>query len=144
MDFTPAYRDIQNRIRTALPQFDLYDTNVPLDVEKLTVNGKFKPYMVISLGGGIRAARGRGIVSPKYDPMQYWIVITCVAPEDAPAVQLKSTLLDLLTGFVPTDADQLTPEGGQAQSVANENRVPIFYQHRVMFHFYQNMTNQTA
>lgn len=139
IDFTPAYDAIVERLRTGLRNVDVYDTNVPLDVHKPTVDGHFKPYAVITLGGGIRAARGRHMINSRWDIMQYWVVVTTVAPENNAAMVLKAEVLDLLFGFVPPDASELTPEGGQAQSAANENRVPIIYQHRAMFHFYQNM-----
>lgn len=139
IDFTPAYDAIVERLRTGLRNVEVYDTNVPLDVEKSTVAGHFKPYAVITLGGGIRAARGRHMSNSRWDIMQYWVVVTTVAPENNAAMVLKAEVLDLLFGFVPPDASELTPEGGQAQSAANENRVPIIYQHRAMFHFYQNM-----
>lgn len=143
LDFTPAYTDIRNHLKTELDarfgNVRVFDTNVPLDVAESTVNGLFSPYVVLSIGGGIRAARGRSIVNSRYDVMQYWVVATVVGPENLPTMVIKSAIIDILTGFVPTDASELTPEGGQAQSSANENRIPIIYQQRAMFQFFQNM-----
>ena len=139
IDFVPAYAAIVARLRTGLGNVKVYDTNVPLDVEKATLAGHFSPYAVITLGGGTRAARGRHMINSRWDIMQYWVVVTTIAPENGAAMQLKSEVIDLLFGFVPPDAGELTPEGGQAQSAANENRIPLVFQHRAMFHFYQNM-----
>ena len=106
LDFTPAYDDILDKLRTDLGAVRVYETNVPLDVEKNTVAGHFSPYVVMSFGGGIRAARGRSIVSTRFDVMQYWVVCTVVAPVDRQAREIKSEILGILTGFVPRDAGE--------------------------------------
>lgn len=140
IDVTPAFDDIVARLQTELGSaVPVYRTNVPLDVAKQTTNGMFTPYVVVSLGGGIRNQRSRHMADSRMDTLQYWVVVTSVAPRDEEALKLKVKSIDALFGFVPQDSGQLTPSGGTAQSVANENKVPLIYQHRAMFEFSHNM-----
>ena len=143
LDFTPAFDDIINKLKADLgANVSVYDTNVPLDVPKVTVNGMFSPYVVVSIGGGVQNTRSKHMVDVRMDTYLYWVVCTSVAPRDKEARELKADILKSLTGFVPTDAGQLTPKGGTAQGVANENKVPLIYQHRAMFEFSQNMQTE--
>lgn len=140
LDVTPAYQDIKARVKECLGgNVKVYDTNVPLDVRKDTVNGYFEPYVVITIGGGIRNVRSRHMADSRMDTLLYWVVCTAVAPRNEEALLFKSKIIDGLFGFVPRDSGQLVPSGGTAQSAANENKIPIIYQHRAMFEFNHNM-----
>lgn len=139
LDAGPTIDDILAFARTSLSPVPLYETNVPLDVEREIENGQFDPFAVMSLGGPVEVKSGRVLSCPRANVMQYWVVFTTVAPDDTVARMLKFKILNALTGYEPVDASALAPRGGQAQSSANENRVPNMYQHRVMFEFYQNM-----
>lgn len=140
LDFNPAFDDIVAKLKTDLgANVPVYRTNVPLNAPKPTENGMFAPYVVVSIGGGIRNVRSRHMVDPRMDTMLYWVVVTTIAPRDEEASALKGKVIDSLTGFVPTDSGQLVPNGGTAQGVGNENKVPIIYQHRAMFEFSHNM-----
>lgn len=144
LDFNDSYQDIIDKLKSDLAPVPVYESSVPINVEKEAVNGMFSPYLVISIGGGIRERGGRHVANMRMDTLAYWVTVVCVAPDDDVARMLKGEVLNSLTAFVPTDGSPLSPEGGQAQSVANENRIPAIFQHRVMFKFSGNMISETA
>ena len=141
MDSTPTLDSILNEITAEMAPVPVYGTNVPLDVQRAVESGYFSPYISVSFGGPVEHRPSRGICGARKSSMQYWTVATVVTPDDDTGLLLKGKLLDRLTGFTPTDGTELVPSGGQAQSAANENKVPLIYQHRVMFTFYQNMSS---
>ena len=144
LDFNPSYDDIIGKLRADVSPVPVYDSTVPVNVPKEANNGYFQPYIVMSIGGGIREKRGRHIADMRMDSLTYWITIVCVAPEDSVARMLKGKVLNSLTAYVPVDGSPLSPEGGQAQSTANENRIPAIYQHRLMFKFVGNMVSENT
>lgn len=144
LDFNASYDDICTKLRQDIAPVKVYDSTVPVNTPKEANNGYFQPYLVISIGGGIREKRGRHMANMRLDPLTYWITVVCVAPEDTVARKLKGRVLDILTDYIPVDGAPLSPEGGQAQSTANENRIPAIYQHRVMFKFIGNMVSENT
>lgn len=140
LDVEPAYQDIKQQVQTALGSaVKIYDSNVPLNVQKESTSGMFSPYVVMTIGGGIRSLRSRHIADSRMDTVTYWVVFTAVAPRDDEARRFKSIIMNALFGFVPRDSSQLVPSGGTAQGVANENKIPIIFQQRIMFEFSHNM-----
>lgn len=137
----PIQDDIKARLET-LPQ-DVYVVEVPDD--KLLAkasNGVYKPYIVMSIGGPYRAARGRGIVSSRNDVNVASLSIQVVAPTSDAADSILDNVLDLMTGWWTNDTGEFTVEGGSNGSNADGNVKPTKYFRYAFFSFRCNLTSE--
>lgn len=97
--------DIMARIRAEIPEAALLD-GVPDEetFEYDAMTGRLKPYMVITFGIPIRAARDRSILGTRHQPhIQPFVVDAYGGDADAVRV-LGSRLIDTLQGYFPGDA----------------------------------------
>lgn len=125
---TAAFRaDVLARIRTANPNAQVFESEVPEDADIPYPNGLFSPFYVVYFGGPIRAARDRGLVSTRNDTTIVYCTVEVYAPKASTAALLKDRLVDLITGFTPTDCGEMTLEGGLAYSRASNTVRPTQY-----------------
>lgn len=129
---------IYARLNT-LPQ-DVYVTEVP-DESLLAKasNGQVKPYIVMSMAGPYRAARGRGIVSTRNDVNIASLSVQVVAPTSGAAKTILDNVLNLLVGWSTTDTGEFTVEGGTTGSNAETSVKPTKYFRYAFFSFRCNL-----
>lgn len=115
LDPTPAFNAVITRLRTLQP-LPVYESEVPEDKDLVMTNGLFQPFIVVYLGGPIRAARDHNITGTRNDTTILYWTVEVYAPRAADATSIKGRLTSLLTGFVPPDCGELTLEGGMNYS----------------------------
>ena len=136
----PFRADVEARINTAYPNIDTYVSEVPEDKDVVWNNGLFSPYVVLYFGGPVRAAGDRSIVSTRYDTTIVYCTVEVYAPKAGTASIIKNNLIDLLTGFRPTDCGELATEGGFAFSKASNVVRPTQYIESVGFSARSNLS----
>lgn len=135
----PIQDAIQARLDT-LPQ-EVYVVEVPDDTKlPKSSNGTIKPYIVISLGGPYRAARGRGIVSSRHDVNIASLSVQVVALTAAAGDIILDQVLNLMVGWSAPDTGEFTVEGGSNGSNADGSVKPTKYFRFAFFSFRCNLS----
>lgn len=120
LDFRPAVADIKAAL-SAIPNIDIIDTHD----NATTIGGVVKPYIVMTVGGPIRAARDRGLVGSKHDTNLIWVMLECVSNNIDVARGLKADAIEALVDFIPTDSGRLSLDGGSGYTLAQTSAVPL-------------------
>jgi hypothetical protein len=121
-----------------LPQ-DVYETSAPDDSKlRFDPNGTILPYIVIEYADMYESLTNGGILSSKYDTKTSYVVVSCVAPTERSARQVAGLVREKLTGFVPTDAGELTQSGGGVAYVGQDVK-PNRYVSELAFTFPVNI-----
>jgi hypothetical protein len=115
------------RIVAANSHIPVFTSEVPEDSTIVYTNGLFTPFVVLYFGGPIRAARDHSLVSTRNDMTIVYCTAEVYAPRADTAAVIKDSLIDLLTGYSPTDCGELTLEGGLAYSRASNTVRPTQY-----------------
>lgn len=126
--------------------FQIFDTNFPEgEIEPRTDAGTLDPYAVVRFNDSVRVPRQGAVGGARYDEMYSLVDVLCVAgsPEEAREIAYGlDGVNDILLGFVPTDAGELTKAGGgqvfvQADSTGTR---PIRYIARTSYRYLVNMS----
>ena len=121
-----------------LPQ-DVYETSAPDDSKlKFDANGTILPYIVIEYSDMYESLTSGSILSSRYDTKTSYIVVSCIGPTERSARQVAGLVRDKLTGFVPTDAGELTQSGGGI-AYAGQDIKPNRYVSELAFTFPVNI-----
>lgn len=121
-----------------LPQ-DVYETSAPDDSKlRFDTNGTILPYIVIEYADMYESLTNGGILSSKFDTKTSYIVVSCIAPTERSSRQVAGLVRDKLTGFVPTDAGELTQSGGGIAYVGQDVK-PNRYVSELAFTFPVNI-----
>lgn len=139
VDTLTAELDILQHFKSSVnaPVFEVEvddDAVLPTSADGLTL-----PYYVISFGGPIRAAAGRGITSVRDDVMRSYVSVYCVAPDADAMRSIKNTAFDVLTGYIPDNASELIPEGGLAYGQGNTTIRPTRYMKFLVWTYRTNL-----
>jgi hypothetical protein len=106
---------VQDEITTKLKELaqDVYETTAPDDSRlRFDINGMILPYIVVEFADMYDDTTASGILSSRYDVKTSYIVVSCVGPTQRSARQVTQLVRDKLTGFIPSDAGELTLAGG--------------------------------
>ena len=139
LDFSSVLCGIRGRITSGVPNVDVFDTHG----EARRINGVLVPYIVLSLGGPIRAASGRGICGSAKDPHILWVHVACVSESSAQATSMKNQLLaaGVLVDYVPPGAGPLTLVGGYQDMFSSQDSSPVRFIDALRFNVTYNLTN---
>lgn len=139
LSVTTAYEDIAQRLN--FPGISVYMTEVPEDVLKSMVNGKWAPYIVLTFAGPDRVLADRSLTGlGRHDSYRNLLTVEACAMTDAVASRVKDKVVDALIGFRPTDCDVLVLRGGGNYARSATTVRPATYVHTVGFTFLSNMT----
>lgn len=121
----PFRTDVLNRLAT-LPQ-QVYVGQVPEDSEIDWNDGLFDPFTIVYFGGPIRTGTDHHLTGTRNDTTFVYCTIEVSAPRADVAGLIKDKIIDLLTGFRPTDCGEMVLEGGgQFSRAANEVRPTVY------------------
>lgn len=86
------------------------DAEIPYDEE----GSRLRPYLVVTFGIPVRAARDRSILGARFQPYIQPFTVDCYGASADDARRLASGLIDLLLGFTPDDqnASEIEMAGG--------------------------------
>lgn len=122
---------IQDQITTKLRELaqDVYDNGVPEDASlRYSPDGLLLPFIVAKYASFVQVASERGITGPKQDLGRSYVEIMCVGPNERSVRQVLDLVNEKLTGFQPTGAGYLQPEGvGKPYVVYDPNSRPVKY-----------------
>jgi len=124
---------ITARLATIVPR--VYTTEVPDGVAPVY------PYIVVYFGTPVRMARGRNLMSTRQDAMRGYCMIEVAAPTDAAARAVQGAVIESLTGYRPTNAGEMTLEGGAGggYSRAATGTNPTVYYREVAYSWVTNL-----
>lgn len=134
LDFTEAIEDIKTTL-ASIQNVEIIDAH---DNATLT-NGVVKPYIVLTFGGPIRAARDRGIVASKHDTSLVWCLAECVSNDLSVARKLKFDVLGALVDFEPDNSGAMVLDGGYSYTRAQTNAIPLRYVETARLVFHHNL-----
>lgn len=136
MNYEQAYQDILTRLKE-ISGVEVLEVE---DDDQVKRRGtEVLPYIILSLGGPLRAARDRGIMASSRDTNQMWLVLTCVSSNVSVARKLKNEVVEKMVDFVPDNSGRLTLDGGMRYSVASTSTMPKRYAEAVMMGFRHNL-----
>lgn len=96
--------------------FEVFDTNYPDgDREPTSDSGILEDYAVIRFNDGVKIPQIGAVGGARWDEMYTLIDVLCVAADPTDARSLAygvDGVADILTGYVPVDAGQLTRQSG--------------------------------
>jgi hypothetical protein len=134
---------IQDQITTKLKELpqDVYDNGVPEDSSlKFSPDGMMLPFIVAKYAGFVQVTSERGITGPKQDLARSYVEVMCVGPNERSVRQVLDLVTEKLTGFQPTGAGFLQPEGvGKPYVVYDPNSRPVKYAVDMGFTFATNI-----
>lgn len=143
VDPTAVFEAWEAQIRNSFP-FPVYVSELPEDDElQFDSRGTMTPYIVLSFGGPVRSAGGRGIVSTRRDSQIVFLTVEVYAPTSDIARKLKGKIIDALLGYrVFSGGDQITGEltfsGGMSYSRSSNTIRPTQY---IEAQSFQTVTN---
>ena len=140
LDTTPIRNAIKARVAT-IPGMVVFEDEIP-DNETVptTSSGKLKPYVVLYFTEPARSARGRGIVSTRHDTNMMLCTAQVIAGDTNAANLQIDNVRDVLTGWYPPDAGEMTLYGGSAYSRKGGTVAPTEYVRETVFRFPCNLT----
>lgn len=131
---------IENRLK-ALGNIEVYQDSLPDGVKPpVGSNGLLRPYLVYYVTEPIRAARGRHIVSVKYDVNIMILTVRVVAGDRHAANSVADRVRQTLVGWAPTNSGELAPVGGAGHSRTSSETQPSEYVRDLAFEFRTNLT----
>lgn len=122
-----------------LPQ-SVYITSIPDEsVLDYDANGMLLPFVVATFSSLTQPATERGITGPRQDLGRSYALIECVGPNERSTRQVMDLVVNKLTGFQPTDAGYMSPEGvGKPYATYDSNARPVKYVAEIVFGFAVN------
>ena len=101
---------------TAQADFAVYDTDYPeVADEPVTPNGYATAYAVIRFNDAVKVPQYGSVGGARWEEMYSLVDVLCVGPTPADARDLAygpDGVADILTGYVPVDAGELSRESG--------------------------------
>ena len=120
LETSPTEDDIVTRLKTIIPR--VYTTEVEAGVSPVY------PLIVAYFGTPVRMAHGRSIMSTRQDALRGYGRFDVAAPTDAAARVIKDRILDSMVGYRPTNAGEMTLEGGAQYARASlDGGEPLYY-----------------
>lgn len=125
--------------------FPIYDTNMPEgELEPRSDAGYMVPYAVVRFNDAIKVPRMGAVGGARLDEMYSLVDILCVGESPDEARELAygvDGVNDILVGYVPVDAGELTKSGGGQVFVISDGSGtrPTRYVARCSFRFLVNM-----
>ena len=133
---------VQDQITTKLKELpqDVYENAVPDDaILAHSPTGKLLPFIVANYSGFVQMPGERGIIGARYDIGRSYLNVYCIGPSERSSRQVADLVLDLLTGFQPTDATELEPENvGKPFVIHDSTSKPVKYVSEVSFTYAVN------
>ena len=139
IDPTQAYEDVIERLRDNL-SIKVYETQVPEDSELEYSNGIPLPFAVVYTGAPTRAARGRHITNSRNDTTLLTWVIATYGARPSEARLYKGQVINLLTGWTPSDCGEMTLDGGWTYSRSSNSVRPTQFIEEVAFMARSNLS----
>lgn len=136
LDFRPAIADIKSAL-SGIPNIDIIDTHDDVTM----IGGVVKPYIILTFGGPVRAARDRGIVGSARDTNVMWVMLECVSNDRNVARDLKVKAMSALVDLEPSDSGRLTLDGGNSYTFAKTTSVPLRFVENLRFSFHHNLSS---
>lgn len=138
-DTAPIEADILAVLRAGT-NIEWHDSEMPEDSTLVVTNGLFSPYGVVYFGGPVRTGTDRSLVSTRHDLNQMYCTVQINAPRAAEAKLLKDAAVDLLNGYRPPEAGELSLEGGMGYSRnSSSNELPTVYVREIGFSCVMNL-----
>lgn len=133
-----AYADAQ-------ADFAIYDTAFPEVSAEPQYNGYMHPYCVLRFNDAVKIPQFGAVGGARHDEMYSLIDALCVAasPEEARDLAYGADgIADILTGYKPVDAGELTRQSGGQVFVVGDGTAtrPIRFVARVSFRMIVNTT----
>lgn len=138
LSILPVHDQIMTKLEE-LPQ-DVYSTTAPEEsVLAYDTNGMLLPYIVVTFSSMVSVATERGITGPRQDLGRSFMIVQVVGPTDRSVRQVMDLVIDKVTGFQPTDAGIVTPEGvGKPYMDISSSTRPVKYVSEMVFSFAVN------
>ena len=121
LDFRPLRDAITNKIETLLPNVSVINAH---GEAQRSSDGVLVPYVMLSIGGPIEAARGRGIIGPADNPHYLWVHVHCISEDVNQAQNMKADLMGLV-GFQIPGASMLSLVGGYQDTIVSQDSSPV-------------------
>ncbi len=122
---------VQDQITAKLRELaqTVYDNGVPEDSSlAYSPEGLLMPFIIAKYAGFVQSAVERGITGPRQDLARSYVEVTCVGPNERSVRQVLDLVTEKLTGFQPTGAGYLQPEGvGKPYVIYDPNSRPVKY-----------------
>jgi hypothetical protein len=109
------YATQQDILAYADASFVVFDTNYPEVSQEPTLNGWPEPYVVLRFNDAVKVPQTGAVGGARHDEMYTLIDALCIAPDPDSARELAygpGGVADVLTGYVPVDAGELSRESG--------------------------------
>ena len=137
LDFRPVRDAIISQVNWYLPNVPVVNAHG----EATRVSGVLQPYVMVSMGGPIEAAKGRGILGPAHNPHYLWVHVHCVAEDVNQAQDMKAALLapGALVGFEPPQCSMLSLVGGYQDTVVSQDSSPVRFDEALRFTLTYNL-----
>lgn len=119
---------------------DVYSTTAPEETSlRYDTSGLLLPYIVVTFSSMTSIASERGITGPRQDLGRSHAIVSIIGPSDRSVRQVMDLVIDKLTGFQPTDAGLLAPEGvGKPYMEASSGSRPVRFVSEIVFSFVVN------
>lgn len=108
-------------VRQEFPNYEVYEDDVIDDDAVIKMSNQVKPYIVLKWGGLLRSTANTSFAGVRFDEYNSSVDVMTVAPNGKKARLSLNIILDKLTGWKPTGGGALTPFGGSALYVINNN-----------------------
>jgi hypothetical protein len=137
LDMKPIEDAILTRLNT-LPQ-EFYDTEVPDGVTPPVSGTLVKPYGVVYFGGPVRTGTDRHLTSSRNDTNTGFCTVQIVAQRAGDVRSVADRVTDLMTGYIPPDAGEMTLAGSMGYSSARNETGPTMYYREIGFTYMCNL-----
>lgn len=145
MNLYATQQDILAYLR-AEADFEIFDTNMPEgDLEPTSDAGYAEGYATIRFNDAVKIPQFGAVGGARHDEMYSLIDVLCVAPDpdEARAIAYgQDGVADILTGYAPVDAGELTRQSGGQVFVRGDGTAtkPTRYIAMVSFRMIVNTT----
>lgn len=135
LDYQPVVEAVKARLSTL--NVPIIDTHSEAHRE----NGILVPYLMLSFGGPVQAARGRGIVGSVKNPHLMWVHAHCISEDIGVSRSIKNQVIPLLTDFTPENCGPFTMVGGYPDTITSQDSAPVRFDEALRFSFSYNLNS---
>ena len=142
LNVIPVQDAITQHVENQFSAYEVFE-DAPLDDEYLLkLNGKIKPYIVLSYGMPVRSTVNGSFSGVRYDEYTCSVDVAVVASTGKQVRKAMNIIHDRLVGWKPTGGGALTPfASGGPWAVLNAGGAPHVFTGAIRFEFPVNSEN---
>lgn len=136
-DLFAIQTDIENYLKTELPQFLFVPNTMPEDDQIPRQGEEVNPFFILQYGQMYRRPRGRSMKGPRNDQYFSWVQVIGVGSVDNDIRAALSLVTDKLIGYkAPSGGAPMEPDGGTSDYGSRQYSVrPVLYYQSQRFEF---------